>query len=198
MTLPNSSPRKQLHTRTITCKGYLREDGLWEVEGHLVDTKTYSFENRWRGTINPGTPIHGIRLRLTTNNQLVVQDCIAVIEFSPFANCKAITERYEKLIGKQIKPGWTRTVKTLLAGTKGCAHLTELLGPISTTLFQTMATMKKDSEAQKTASKPFYLDGCHMWARNGEQVLEFHPEYHTHEAKKQPIPARSPASSNAT
>ena len=186
MSLPKPSPRKKLHTRTVTCNGFLREDGLWEIEGQLLDTKTYSFENRWRGEITPGTPIHSLWLRLTTDDQLVVKDCIAVIEYSPFANCKTITERYEALIGKQIKPGWTRTIKTLLSGTKGCTHMTELLGPVSTTLFQTMATLKTGvaHEPEQPATKPFYLNGCHMWAEDGEQVLAFHPEHYTGKAEK--------------
>ncbi len=186
MSPPKPSPRKKLHTRTVTCNGFLREDGLWEVEGQLLDTKTYSFENRWRGEITPGTPIHSLWLRLTTDDQLVVKDCIAVIEYSPFANCKTITERYEALIGKQIKPGWTRTIKTLLSGTKGCTHMTELLGPVSTTLFQTMATLKTGvaPEPELSPTKPFYLNDCHMWAEDGEQVLAFHPEHYTGKAEQ--------------
>lgn len=175
---PSTSPREALHTRTINCEGYLREDGLWEVEGHLVDTKKYLFENRWRGAIPPGTPIHGMWLRLTVDDQMVVHDCVATIEYSPFAGCGDITERYSQLIGKQIKPGWTRTVRNLLSGTKGCTHMTELIGPVSTTLFQTMAKKKK-SNPEEPPKRPFYLNGCHMWATDGEQVLQFHPRFYT-------------------
>jgi len=36
--MPLSTPatRRFLTRRTITCEGYLREDGLIDVEGHLV------------------------------------------------------------------------------------------------------------------------------------------------------------------
>jgi len=32
------SARRLMHRRAIDCSGYLREDGLWEVEARLVDT----------------------------------------------------------------------------------------------------------------------------------------------------------------
>ena len=31
--------RRLMHTRTVECNGYIREDGLWEVEARLVDVK---------------------------------------------------------------------------------------------------------------------------------------------------------------
>jgi hypothetical protein len=32
--------RKLLHVRSVECRGYLREDGLWDIEGSLKDVKT--------------------------------------------------------------------------------------------------------------------------------------------------------------
>ena len=42
MPLSPSAPRQLMHNRAIECRGYEREDGLWDIEGHLVDTKTYA------------------------------------------------------------------------------------------------------------------------------------------------------------
>ena len=36
MPLPESALREQLHTRRIECRGYRREDGLWDIEGTLI------------------------------------------------------------------------------------------------------------------------------------------------------------------
>ena len=38
MPLSTSAPRQLMHNRAIECRGYQREDGLWDIEGHLVDT----------------------------------------------------------------------------------------------------------------------------------------------------------------
>ncbi|MBO6784243.1 MAG: DUF2889 domain-containing protein, partial [Alphaproteobacteria bacterium] len=45
--MPLSPPaeREHIHTRTVECAGYRRTDGLWDIEGHLTDVKTYTFEN---------------------------------------------------------------------------------------------------------------------------------------------------------
>ena len=39
MPLPPPAPRDLKHTRTIVCQGYEREDGLWDIEARLTDTK---------------------------------------------------------------------------------------------------------------------------------------------------------------
>ena len=50
---PLSGPveRKHLHTRRYEFQGFQRADGLWDIEGHMTDTKTYGFQNAWRGEI---------------------------------------------------------------------------------------------------------------------------------------------------
>ena len=65
MPLSKPSKRKLLHTRKVTCEGYLRDDGLMDIEGHLVDTKSYDFPNNDRGGHIPaGEPLHGISARI--------------------------------------------------------------------------------------------------------------------------------------
>ena len=45
MPLSQAAPRKHLHTRAITVQGYARDDGLWDIEGHMTDNKSYTFTN---------------------------------------------------------------------------------------------------------------------------------------------------------
>ena len=40
MPLPPSVPRDELHLRRIELRGYRRADGLYDIEAHMVDTKT--------------------------------------------------------------------------------------------------------------------------------------------------------------
>ena len=54
MPLPEASKREHLHTRAITYQGFERDDGLWDIEAHMTDTKTYEFENNWRGKVKVG------------------------------------------------------------------------------------------------------------------------------------------------
>jgi hypothetical protein len=38
----NGARRRLMHTRSVECNGYLRDDDLWEVEARLVDTKPFA------------------------------------------------------------------------------------------------------------------------------------------------------------
>ena len=66
MPLENSNKsRRLMHTRSIECEGFLRDDGLWEVEAWLRDTKPFvQRADRFRGELKPGDPVHDIGLRL--------------------------------------------------------------------------------------------------------------------------------------
>ncbi|PHS73454.1 MAG: hypothetical protein COB22_01830 [Cycloclasticus sp.] len=178
MPLPENQARKHLHTRQITCEGYQREDGLWEVDARLTDIKTYHVENAFRNGIEPGDPIHDMKIRITVDEQLVVRDCIAVTDKSPFACCPDINPIFRKLIGQQIAAGWTMRVKKLVGGLQGCTHLTDLIGPATTTIFQTMSRMTRKTNPDKSV-KPFFLNGCHAWDTNSKQVQQFFPAFYT-------------------
>lgn len=178
MPLPTSTARKELHTRQITCTGYKRDDGLWDVDAHITDTKTYAFDNAYRGSIEPGDKLHDMWIRITVDEHLLIHDFIAVTDQSPYACCPDITPIFKKLIGQKIAAGWTIRVKKLVGGLQGCTHLTDLIGPATTTIFQTMAGISKGRGSNET-SKPFYIGGCHAWASDGEQVLTHHPKFYT-------------------
>jgi hypothetical protein len=55
MSLSPPASRDPIHDRRIDCRGYRRSDGLWDIEGHLTDTKTYAFANSFRGEVAPGS-----------------------------------------------------------------------------------------------------------------------------------------------
>ena len=136
MPLSNPAPRKLMHTRAIECKGYEREDGLWDIEGHLVDTKAYVHSRRGGGERQPGEPVHNMWLRLTIDLDLTIHDAEAVTDAGPYAHCGNIAPNFKSLAGVKIGRGWRREIATRLGGVKGCTHLVELLGPLGTTAYQ--------------------------------------------------------------
>ncbi|HXH03859.1 MAG TPA: DUF2889 domain-containing protein [Candidatus Competibacteraceae bacterium] len=179
---PNS-PRELLHTRTVICRGYRRADGLWDIEGQMTDVKSYGFPNQDRGGwISAGEPLHGMWLRLTLDDHLTVVDAEASTDHAPFAVCPRISERYRKLVGLRIAPGWNRKVKELFAGVQGCTHLTELLGPVATTAIQTLHSRSREDEAAARSKRPpRFLDTCHALASDGEVVKREWPQFYTGE-----------------
>ncbi|MFQ5955759.1 MAG: DUF2889 domain-containing protein, partial [Kiloniellales bacterium] len=77
MPLSPAAAREPMHTRQIECRGYRRQDGLWDIEGHLTDEKSYAFHNQWRGEIASGEPVHDMWLRLTVDDDLLIHEAEA-------------------------------------------------------------------------------------------------------------------------
>ena len=186
MPFPDASPRKHVHTRAIDYRGYEREDGLWDIEAHMTDTKTYEFSNKWRGTVPVGEPMHEMLLRVTIDGSFVIQDIFAATEHSPFEMCPAIAPNYKKLIGIKMGPGWRKAIRMKVGGTEGCTHLTELLFPMATVAMQTIwpirSKRKQESdteEKQPQGKRPVVLDTCHAWASDSPVVRENAPKYFT-------------------
>lgn len=180
MPLSPPKPRKHMHTREIEVRGYHREDGLWDIEAHMRDTKSYSFPNKARGEIKAGEPIHDMWLRITIDDKNLIHDAEAVTESGPFSICGDITPAFGQLKGLTIGPGWTREVRQRLGGVHGCTHLVELLGPIATVSYQTLVR----STTQKTrdpAKPPRHLDTCHALSTDGPVVKDHYPEFYTGE-----------------
>ena len=183
MPLSESAPRKHLHLRNVECRGYLRDDGLWEVEGHMVDTKTYSFPNRHRGEVEVGEPVHEMWLRLTIDDAMRIREVEAVTDHGPFGMCPAITDNFKRLEGLTIGPGFRRAVRERVGGVQGCTHLVELVDPIATTAFQTMTARRHSSESgggqEGETERPRFLGTCHALATDSPMVKEYLPEFYT-------------------
>ena len=181
--MPLSQPqnRQLIHQREITCRGYRRDDGLWDIEGHLVDTKTYAFSNRFRGKVSPGEPVHEMWLRLTIDEAPQVHAAEASTEHAPYAMCPNITPNFAGLAGLRIGPGWMIDARKRVGGVLGCTHLVELLGPMGTTAYQTLTGQRKKRESHGEKKRPFFLDTCHAHASNSEVVKLHWPEFYTGE-----------------
>lgn len=189
MPLPPPADRTDQHTRTVTCKGFKRTDGLWDIEGHLTDIKAESIAIRERndGTVPPGVPIHQLSIRLTIDLDLNIIDAVASMDYTPFRVCPAITDAYKQLIGIQIAPGFTKKSKELFGGISGCTHLLELLGPVATTAFQATHQEREDREDWSAGeNRPHTLNTCHTFDTSGEVVKQYWPHFYEAEDK---IPA---------
>lgn len=192
MPLSEPAAREHIHTREVVCRGYRRTDGLWDIEGHLTDVKSYGFNTEQRGRLEPGDPVHEMWVRLTVDDQLTVHAVEVVTEKSPYHACGDITPDFQKLVGLNVTKGWTRAVKERLGGVHGCTHLVELLGPVATTAFQTVfpllsreAEERAKAEGARPVSKgrPPLLDMCHMFRSDGEHARRHWPDHYTGDRK---------------
>lgn len=130
--------REDRHYRQVSCRGYARKDGLLDIEGELIDSKAYDFPSSTHGIIPSGTPVHHMQVRISIDFDMVIHHAEAVTVHGPYAVCPKGAENITGLIGLQIGVGWKRKVQAAIGGPKGCTHITELMGPMATTAFQTL------------------------------------------------------------
>lgn len=172
--------RTKLHTRSIQCEGFQRSDDLWDIEAALLDTKTSMFTNHERGELQPGEAIHNMLLRVTLDLDMVIKDIHVEMPFTPFGICKHAAEKMRDLIGIQIGAGWMREVRQRIPRTDSCTHVVELLGPISTTAYQTMHwAIEERANAQPQRQTPAILNQCRSLASDSAVVKVMWPEFYT-------------------
>ena len=200
MPKPTLSPpvaREHLHTRSIALHGYKREDGLFDIEASLTDTKTYDFANHDRGNVTAGTPLHGMLARMTVNEAMLIVRFEAVTQYGPFNICPDAAPLFERLAGLSIGRGFIKAANERIGGVHGCTHLRELLGQMGTVAFQTMFAMRRkpavpldtptatETAAPATASvdvpvpakKPLLLGTCLAYAPSSPVVQRQYPEF---------------------
>jgi len=189
MPLSTAAPRERLHTRQIECQGFQRTDGLWDIEAHMTDRKSYSFPSEERGEVTAGTPVHDMWVRVTLDDGFHILAIEVVTDSSPYAMCPAVTANFQRLVGLRIGPGFNARVRERVGGVEGCTHLVELMGPLATTAFQTIFSAKhraaresgKKSETPtgQPRKRPALLGTCHAFAPDSPVTKRNWPEFYT-------------------
>ena len=188
MTLPVDVKREKKHHRKIDCIGYLREDALWDIEAHLIDTRSYDCgydQSHRNGLIKAGEAVHDMWVRLTIDLDFVIHDAIASSDQTPFAICSQAAQEMRSLVGIKIGPGWMKQVRERIGSRHSCTHLMDLLGPLSATAYQTLhAALEERAAQQISRDKPSILDTCVALSTDGEVVRKRWPAFYTGPSKE--------------
>ncbi len=170
------SPRRRAHTRRIEVEGFLREDGLLELDASLSDVKDLDYPLA-SGLRPAGVPVHFMRVRLTLDQAFNIVDAFACSDGVPYPGyCDTIGPAYKKLIGLNLVRGFRRTVGEMFADVRGCTHITELLLSLPTAAIQTFATFRREDE--DSPEKPFQLDRCHALETSAQAVRRYYPRWY--------------------
>ena len=182
MTLPQPAAREKKHHRKIDCEGYLRSDGLYDIEVHMVDTRTYdcSYDALHRdGLIRAGEPVHDMWLRFTIDLDFVIHDVHAASVQTPFAVCPDAAISMRELIGLRIGSGWLKQARERVGPAISCTHLMDLLGQLAATAYQTLHAALEEREKQRPErKKPPILDTCLALSSSGEVVKNLWPQFY--------------------
>jgi hypothetical protein len=189
MPLPRPVARTLNHNRIIDCRGYQRDDGLWDIEGHLTDVKAINWFDRTGSPDLPaGVPAHDMWIRLTIDLDMNIHECVAATDSSPYRLCSDITAKFAQLKGMRITRGWTRALKDVIGGSHGCTHQWELLGRIAATAYQSTNIVRQKTRGHKTDGVPRTFNTCHMYTAGTDETLRRWPELYTGSKKREELP----------
>lgn len=183
MPLSAPAPRTHLHTRSVTYRGYHREDGLWDIEAEMTDTKAYTLERTERGVMPPGTPVHGMLIRVTVDDTLTIRAIESAMDHTPFQECQQGTPPMQQMVGVTLGPGWRQAIELALGRTRGCTHLRELLFNMATAAYQTIPGYRERLRRQagtpptEHTTPPYHLGKCIAWDFDGAVVARHYPQF---------------------
>lgn len=191
MSLSTPVSRRALrHTRAIAVQAYARDDGLWDLDARITDTKEHDTVLA-SGHRAAGSHLHDLSLRLTVNLQLTIVAVEAVSDAVPYPGfCDTNSAVYQQLVGLSLLKGFRHEIKQRLAGVAACTHLSELAQILPTAAVQAFANdvwatndLASDT-ADSVQTKPFQLDKCHALRTDGGAVAQFYPRWAV-----KPVPA---------
>lgn len=177
MSLPVSEVERELtHTRRVRYEAYKRADGLWDIEGHLLDTKNHDFSLK-TGVRRAGQAIHDMWIRVTIDRNFNILDAVAATDAVPYpGGCDRVPPVYRQLIGLNLIRGFRKKTWEILGSVRGCTHITEMLAGLPTAAIQSFAG--EMPEEREDGGKPFQLDQCQALETGSETVRRWYPKWY--------------------
>ncbi len=161
---------EHVHTRSIRIETYSVDDGKVIVEGILEDTRAqpmYSIAGYLR---KPG-PVHGMVVRFLVGDVPgKILDVEVKMPTIPDDDCANACADMKKLIGMQVVYGFSKNVKKLFGGTKGCQHLTSLILTMGAAIVQGTAAHRNKKPMPLVArqlSLQYVKNTCWAWREEG-------------------------------
>lgn len=191
MPLSAPVPRKTSHIRRVSYQGYEREDGLWDMEAELHDSKAHDMPTfRHQGVRLAGDPIHHMWLRVTIDRKLVVHAIEAAMDAHPLQDCPQARPALQGMVGACMARGWRQAIAQHMGGVASCTHLRELLFNMATAAFQTLPAAFGGGDPD---TPPRHLGQCTGWDFEGNGVKEYFPQFYGRgEANTQPSTPHNP------
>ena len=150
-----------------------------------MNAKPFAQRDHFRGELIAGAPVHDIAVRLAVDDAFIIREVETTMGSTPFPTCVEVEPILQRLVGERVVPGWRELVGRKIGRLETCTHLSALLGPTVTTLYQTMSYGKTpegrsslDNQHDESA-RPFFIGGCHSWRTDGPIVAELFPQFAT-------------------
>jgi len=168
----------KIHTRDIQLATYTHKDSRVIVHGVLKDRRYIRVFDVTGAVKEPGI-IHNMDVKLLIKSDpLMIEDAEAKMLHVPMNECHTTLDTMEKLIGVEIKSGFSKNIRNLMGGEKGCTHLCQLVIAMGQEIVHGWLTQKRKNKSsmpkniESFTEKEFLIDSCRMWTRQGPKVKQ--------------------------
>ena len=172
--LPEPAPREAVHTRSIVCRSFRRDDGLLDIDGRFIDTRPFAYDSDFRGTCQAGSALHNMQLRLTIARDRSIAALVSAMPSTPYEGCAGVNPNFQRLVGLSIAKGFRKAMREKIGGIEGCTHILALLDAMSAAAVQAFASAayapKKPGQAEPVRiwKLDALVDTCFSYQRDGE------------------------------
>jgi hypothetical protein len=150
----DETKHEKIHTRQITVTTYDTDEDAVIVEGVLKDDRLSQIHRPTGENVPPGTVHHMIIRMKVSRPRLIIEDVDVDMLTVPQDECPETRNSLKPVIGMRISGGFTNSVKDLVGGPKGCAHL----------VAQPTGYVSKAMNS--------IVDTCRVWRKDGPKLAE--------------------------
>ncbi len=168
--------KTKIHTRDIKLATYPHSGSRILVHGVLKDQRHIEVFDV-TGTVKMPGIIHHMDVKfLIKPAPLTIEDAEASMIHAPMAECNRTLDTIEKLKGLEIKTGFSKNIRSIMGGKKGCTHLCQLVIVMGQEIVHGWLTHKRRKKSSLPESldnfneKKFLIDSCRLWTRNGPKM----------------------------
>ncbi len=159
--------RKEIHSREIKTQVWLLDNGNWEIESNLVDTKGYDTKVGLGKDLPAGDPLHQMKIVIEASAVGEICDITIQMPDTPFQYCPEVIRNFDQLKGEFMSKGWNQLLNERFSKAQGCRHLIDMLRNAATVLFQAMAYSRNLTPDDMS----YWVNTCHAMREDGEVAL---------------------------
>lgn len=168
-----------IHHRKYEVRAFRMSQSRFMLRGALVDEKPAGLY-----VANDPDPLrmHHMVVELEVSfPEFLIEKASVKYHNYPHTGCDGIVDHYQKLVGLSVMRGFTKQVKDLFGGPRGCTHVSALINAMAPVVIQTAWAMRmvavRDNPSlvaegltveQRLEALRGNVDTCHMWANDGE------------------------------
>ncbi|MCF8053964.1 MAG: (d)CMP kinase [Deltaproteobacteria bacterium] len=172
----NMDKRELIHQRNIEINCYEIAENMLLVEGTLSDERLFDSLVYSANRRHPAGFIHTMKVAMEIS--LPTMEIVAItttMPVVPMAECVLTAKIVEQLKGRRITSGFTRNVRELIGGTKGCLHTLNLIMAMASASVQGSWSFYSRIRGDDKPLPPLndeesIIDSCWMWRSDGMLV----------------------------